>query len=229
MSEEADLRSAVDDLMSRPPPPARGFALLDRGWLPALSWGALHHPNSRTRWLCLDYLDHVAVPASAAVFIAALDDPVPRVRRHAIHALTCRACKSGPWPSDVITPLRRVVAADVNPRVRFEALRALLLCLDAAAAQQTRRRDGARRHRCCSSGIAPASPRSSRRPSIMGAPGSSQVGTTEPPEETASGHGHLLSHQLAPESSPLEYRSAADASDRWVLTSQVRLRLGAPR
>jgi len=37
----------------------------------------------------------------------------------------------------VITPLRRVVAADVNPRVRFEALRALLLCLDAAAAQQT--------------------------------------------------------------------------------------------
>ena len=137
MSEEADLRSAVDDLMSRPPPPARGFALLDRGWLLALSWGALHHPNSRTRWLCLDYLDHVAVPASAAVFIAALDDPVPRVRRHAVHALTCRACKSGPWPADVITPLRRVVAADVNPRVRFEALRALLLCLDAAAAQQT--------------------------------------------------------------------------------------------
>jgi HEAT repeat protein len=96
----------------------------------------LHHPNPRTRWLCLDYLDHVAVAASAEVFVAALHDPVPRVRRHAIHALTCQACKREPWPADVITPLRRVVAADVNPMVRFEALRALLLRLDAAAARE---------------------------------------------------------------------------------------------
>jgi HEAT repeat protein len=134
---DVNLRAEVDELMSRGPPSARAFGLLDRSLLPALSWGAVHHPNPRARWLCLDYLDHMAVQASAAVFIAALSDAVPRVRRHAIHALACQACKDEPWRADVITPLRRVLVDDGNPRVRLEALRALLPRLDASAAQQT--------------------------------------------------------------------------------------------
>jgi hypothetical protein len=54
-------------------------------------------------------------------FVAALDDPVPRVRRHAIHALTCEACRVEPLTIDVVSPLRRTVALDPNPQVRFEA------------------------------------------------------------------------------------------------------------
>jgi len=51
---------------------------------------------------------------------------VRRLARHAIHALTCEACKDEPLCSDVVAPLRRVIANDPNAKVRFEALRALL-------------------------------------------------------------------------------------------------------
>lgn len=128
----AELRRTVDELASRPPPPKRGFSTVDPALRPALAWGALHHPHPPTRWLCLDYLDHLAGPEAAETFLAALGDPVPRVRRHAIHALTCQACKPDAWCVDAMTPLRYVVAHDPSPKVRFEALRALLRQLDSA-------------------------------------------------------------------------------------------------
>ena len=48
------------------------------------------------------------------------------MRRHAVHALSCDACKAAPLGADVAGPLRRCVAEDPNPKVRLEALRALL-------------------------------------------------------------------------------------------------------
>lgn len=99
---------------------------LDPALGPVAAWGARHHPNPRARWLCLDYLDHMAGPEAAETFIAALADPVPRVRRHAIHALVCDACKPGPVEADAVTPLRRLAAHDPSPKVRLAALRALL-------------------------------------------------------------------------------------------------------
>jgi HEAT repeat protein len=103
--------------------------------LDALASEALHNPNAVVRRGCLDYLDHVGGAESAPTFVAAMDDPVPRVRRHAIHALTCEACKDEPICVDVVTPLRRCIASDPNPRVRFEALRALLGRLDVVAGE----------------------------------------------------------------------------------------------
>lgn len=76
--------------------------MVDRSVLPALSWGATGHPDAAIRRLCLD--SWTTSPESAHVFLAALADPVPRVRRHAIHALTCEACKDQPLCADVLTP-----------------------------------------------------------------------------------------------------------------------------
>lgn len=135
--EDVSLRRAVDDLLSRPPPPATKFPQLDPALRPALTWGALHHPDPPARRLCLDYLDHLAGPEAAGTFTAALADPVPRVRRHAIHALTCEACKPGAWCADAVTPLRQIIRHDPNPKVRFEALRALLSQLDPPARAAT--------------------------------------------------------------------------------------------
>jgi hypothetical protein len=98
------LRKAVDELVARRPPPARELSRLDPELRPVLAWGALSHPDPAARRLCLDYLDHLAGPEAAETFAAALDDPVPRVRRHAIHALTCDACKPEGWCVDAVTP-----------------------------------------------------------------------------------------------------------------------------
>lgn len=137
---DEQLRDQVEALASQTPPPAAELSRMSPKLLPALSWGALSHPNAALRRMCLDYLDHLAVAASGEVFVAALEDPVPRVRRHAIHALTCEVCKEQPLCTDVLTPLRRLIAADPNAKVRFEALRALLWRVDpetgAAAIEQ---------------------------------------------------------------------------------------------
>lgn len=123
---ETHLLRAVDELVAARPPSAGELSGLDPGLGPVLAWGALNHPDPPARRLCLDYLDHLAGPEAARIFVAALDDPVPRVRRHAVHALTCEACKPGAWRADAVAPLRRVVSHDPSPKVRFEALRALL-------------------------------------------------------------------------------------------------------
>jgi HEAT repeat protein len=120
------LHRAVDELVARRPPPAGELSKLDPALRPVLAWGALNHPDPPARRLCLDYLDHLGGPEAAQTFVAALDDPVPRVRRHAIHALTCKVCKPEAWCVDAVTPLHRIVTHDPSPKVRFEALRALL-------------------------------------------------------------------------------------------------------
>ncbi|MDQ2724602.1 MAG: HEAT repeat domain-containing protein [Actinomycetota bacterium] len=91
---------------------------------PGLGRGQPSSPQSPTH--CLDYLDHVADVAAAEDLVAALADPIPRVRRHAIHALSSEARKLEPFYVDSATPLRPVIVRDPSARVRFEALRALL-------------------------------------------------------------------------------------------------------
>src|SRR5262249_40018576 len=53
----------------------------------------LADPNPRVRWWCLQVLDHVPDGRAIPFVASALDDPVPRVRRNAAHALGCFACK----------------------------------------------------------------------------------------------------------------------------------------
>jgi HEAT repeat protein len=71
---------------------------------------------------------HLDDPRALAALAAALDDPVPRVRRNAGHALGCVACKpswDGSLPGGAAAKLRQLAAADPNPKVRAEAQRTL--------------------------------------------------------------------------------------------------------
>jgi len=85
-------------------------------------------PNPQVRWWCIQLLDHVADTRAIAAVARALDDPVPRVRRNAAHALGCVACKpdwQGSLPPQITAALARLANGDPNPKVRTEAQRAL--------------------------------------------------------------------------------------------------------
>jgi hypothetical protein len=88
----------------------------------------LSDPRSRIRWWCVQVLDHVPDPAATIAIARMLDDPVPRVRRNAAHALGCVACKpewSGGLPPDVVARLQDLAENDANAKVRSEASLAL--------------------------------------------------------------------------------------------------------
>jgi len=85
----------------------------------ALIWG-LSHENPVVRRCCLEVLDAHPNRSAVAHIVKKLDDPVPRVRWHAVHALTCDACKAGDSfvSGDVLCRLRHVAESDPSPRVR---------------------------------------------------------------------------------------------------------------
>jgi HEAT repeat protein len=86
--------------------------------LSLLSRGALEHDNSSVRRSCLILLDHLGDERQVEIFAAALrTDPVPRNRRHALHALTCDKCKATAMCVDVSADIRAALA-DPNPKVR---------------------------------------------------------------------------------------------------------------
>jgi hypothetical protein len=86
--------------------------------LTLLGRAALEHEDSWMRRSCLILLDHLGNERHVPVFSAALrNDPVPRNRRHALHALTCDKCKAATMCVDVAADIR-VALADPNPKVR---------------------------------------------------------------------------------------------------------------
>ena len=87
----------------------------------------LEHPNAKVRWWCLQLMDHLADESYLAPILSKLSDPVAKVRRHAIHALSCGACKPDHQPLEVQigAALRAVVASDPDAKVREEARQAL--------------------------------------------------------------------------------------------------------
>lgn len=58
----------------------------------ALSEG-LSHANPRVRWWCIQIFDHADDDRAMRALAGCLDDPIARVRRNAVHALTCDKCK----------------------------------------------------------------------------------------------------------------------------------------
>ncbi len=92
----------------------------------ALIWG-LSHRSPVVRRCCLELLDQHPEPRAVPHIVAALDDPVPRVRWHAVHALLCDVCKAGESFLDggVAVRLRRVADRDPSEKVRGYARRAL--------------------------------------------------------------------------------------------------------
>jgi HEAT repeat protein len=88
----------------------------------------LSDTNPRVRWWCVQLLDHVPDPRAIGAVARLLDDPVPRVRRNAAHALGCVACKpewDGVLPDAVVETLTSVATGDPNAKVRAEATHAL--------------------------------------------------------------------------------------------------------
>src|ERR1700722_15583840 len=82
------------------------------------------HPQ--VRWWYIQLGPHSPDPRAVPALTDAVDDPVPRVRRKAAHALRCRECKPA-WEGlevGVIEGLAQMAASDPNPKVAREADRA---------------------------------------------------------------------------------------------------------
>ena len=96
----------------------------------------LRDPNAKVRWLCLGLLDHLDDVRAVAAVATCLDDPVPRVRLHAAHALGCIGCKpswDGHLPPGVTERLQALADTDESGKVRAAAAHALV-CRSAAIA-----------------------------------------------------------------------------------------------
>ena len=90
--------------------------------------GGLSHDHPQVRWWCIQMLDHCPDPRAVEAILPLLEDPVPRVRRNAAHALGCVACKpdwTGRLEQEVSDLLVRMAESDPNTKVRTEAAQTL--------------------------------------------------------------------------------------------------------
>ena len=87
----------------------------------------LQHPNAKIRWWCLQYMDHLADESFIPHIIPLTKDPVGKVRKHAVHALTCDIYKQDKQSLeyDLGSLLSEIASSDPDPRVREEAERPL--------------------------------------------------------------------------------------------------------
>ncbi len=84
----------------------------------------LRHPEPRLRRRCADFLDHHADDVCVEdLRRVATEDPVPSVRRAAVHALGCVACKPVPLAGDFVDFLAAVACnEDESWKVRRAAI-----------------------------------------------------------------------------------------------------------
>ena len=92
--------------------------------------------QSRVRFECAHALDQFGDESTRRALAALMDDPVPRVRWMAMHALSCHACgeKPGALEPDIRTRIMRAAAGDPSPQVRRHAAVALGLAHETGAA-----------------------------------------------------------------------------------------------
>jgi HEAT repeat protein len=95
------------------------------------------HLEARVRFDCATALDHMADERCIPVLKQLLQDPVPKVRRAAIHSISCEACKVSKFNNqddDLIAIFIQMVLHDSSPRVQMAAIGALTqTCTDARA------------------------------------------------------------------------------------------------
>jgi HEAT repeat protein len=83
----------------------------------------LSHPHPRVRRHCADFFDHYGDDRCiSALLDTARHDPVPSVRRAAVHSLGCQRCKSCPLNFDLVGFLVERAQQDENLKVRHEAI-----------------------------------------------------------------------------------------------------------
>ena len=89
----------------------------------------LKHRNAKVRWWCLQLMDHVADESFIPFVLPLLHDPVGKVRKHAVHVLTCDICKPDrcglELSQEIMERLEKVALEDEDIRVRNEARGAL--------------------------------------------------------------------------------------------------------
>lgn len=88
----------------------------------------LADPSPPVRFWSIQVLDHLDDVRAVAAIATCLDDPVPRVRRNAAHALGCVGCKpswDGALPAATLDRLTTMADHDPNARVRATAQLAL--------------------------------------------------------------------------------------------------------
>ena len=85
--------------------------------------GGMEHPDPRVRRACAGFMDHHGSEICVAPLIARLlTDPVPKVRREAVHSLSCQRCKESPLEADVTPLLLETFRSESSVKVRRETL-----------------------------------------------------------------------------------------------------------
>jgi HEAT repeat protein len=88
----------------------------------------LRDPRPPVRFWCVQLLDHVPDERAVHAVVPLLDDPVDRVRRNAVHALGCIACKPDAevdLPPSLLERIAHLAQTDPSRKVRGEAAHAL--------------------------------------------------------------------------------------------------------
>ena len=84
------------------------------------------HANPRIRRACAGFMDHHGDDVCITPLLERLlHDPVPNVRREAVHLFSCDRCKNSPLGLDAVPVLLNVMASDPNKWVRYEAIAGL--------------------------------------------------------------------------------------------------------
>jgi hypothetical protein len=96
----------------------------------------LRSRQSRVRFGCAHALDTFGDATTRPPLARVMDDPVPRVRWIAMHAISCHACgeKPGALEADVRERIIAAAASDPSPQVRRHAAVALGLAHESRAA-----------------------------------------------------------------------------------------------
>src|SRR5262245_11798256 len=92
--------------------------------LPAIREG-LSQKSAEVRYRCCLFLDHFVTREAMDDLVTMLDDPDPRVRCSALHALGCDRCKEGSWGPEeakVLAPAVALLASDPDAHVRAHAI-----------------------------------------------------------------------------------------------------------
>ncbi len=88
----------------------------------------LSHKNPNVRFQCVQLMDHLGDDRIIEPVRQMLRDWAPRVRKQALHALTCEQCKSTPLcplPGPVVADFIGLALHDPNVNVRIAAINAL--------------------------------------------------------------------------------------------------------
>ncbi len=98
--------------------------------------GGLASPQSRIRFECAHALDQFGDDTTREPLARLMDDPVPRVRWMAMHALSCHACgeKPGALEDSIRGRIIDAASSDPSPQVRRHAAVALGLAHEMRAA-----------------------------------------------------------------------------------------------